>query len=70
MCRVMEEVREEGRMEGRAQGRAEGREEARNQMVVALLMNNSEEELLYADRFKSLNITQEDINAAKEFMES
>ena len=58
MCRVMEEVREEGRMEGR------------NQMIVALLVSNSEEELLYADRFKSLNITQKDIDAAKKYSNS
>ena len=62
MCRIMEEVREEGRVEAF--------EEARNQLVCTLLLSNSEEDLLYDNRFKGLNITPEEIEAAKERMES
>ena len=54
MCRIMEEVREETR------------EEDRNQMIAILLMNNTEYDLLYDKRFKGLDITQEEIDAAKE----
>ena len=62
MCRIMEEVREEGRVEAF--------EEARNQLVYTLLLSNSEEDLLYDNRFKGLNITPEEIESAKERMES
>ena len=61
MCRVMEEVREEGRIIGR--------EEARSQMIAILLMSNSEEDILYNERFTGLHVTQEEINAAKERLE-
>ena len=57
MCRVMEEVREEGR------------EEARSQMIAILLMSNSEEDILYNERFTGLHVTQEEIDAAKERLE-
>ena len=58
MCRVMEEVR--------AEGREEGREENRNQMIAILMMDNTENDLLYDKRFKGLHITQAEIDAAKE----
>ena len=58
MCRIMEEVRREGR--------EEAFEEARNQMIYALLSSNSEEDLLYDNRFQGLHITREEIDAAKE----
>lgn len=70
MCRVMEEVRQEGREEGREEGRVEAFEEARNQLVYTLLLSNSEEDLLYDNRFKGLNITPEEIEATKARMES
>ena len=72
MCRIMEEVRkegiEEGLEEGLERGREEAFEEARNQMICALLLSNSEEDLLHDDRFRGLNITPEEIDAAKERM--
>ena len=66
MCRVIEEVREEGRIEGQEEGRIAGREEARSQMIAILLMSNSEEDILYNERFTGLHVTQEEIDAAKE----
>ena len=46
--------------------RAETLKEARSQMVYLLLLSNSEEDLLYDSRFKALDITPEEIEAAKE----
>ena len=66
MCRVMEEVRQEGREEGRA----EGREEARIQMIAILLMSNPEKDILYDARFAGLHVTREEIDAAKEQLET
>ncbi|MBR0281052.1 MAG: hypothetical protein IJQ81_05590 [Oscillibacter sp.] len=58
MSRFAEEIR--------AETRKETLKEARSQMVYLLLLSNSEEDLLYDSRFKALDITPEEIEAAKE----
>ena len=63
------EGRQEGRQEGRVEGRQEGRQETRIMMVMALLEDNSEEELLHDRRFRGLRITPEEIDEAKAWAE-
>ena len=58
MASIAEEIR--------AETRKETLKEARSQMVYLLLLSNSEEDLLYDSRFKALDITPEEIEAAKE----
>ena len=69
MCRVMEEVRaegvEEGIERGRVKGRAEGRTEERNRLIDALVLCNSEENLLHSSQFVGLNITKSEIDASR-----
>ena len=61
MSSVIKEMMEEVR----AEGREEGREEGRILMITALLLGNTEEELLHHARFRGLCITQEEIDAAR-----
>ena len=57
MCRIMEEVREEGI--------EIGVEQNRNQTIDALVLHNSEDDLLHSEQFAGLNITKAEIEAAK-----
>ena len=65
MCQIMEEVRDEGRKEGRKEGRASGILETRRQMVETLLQSFPEDVLLYGKAYRGLQITRDEIKAAK-----
>ena len=70
MSQIMDELRAEGVAMGIRQGRAEGRAEGRAAMIRALLLDNFEEDLLLGKQFKSLQITEKEINDAKKTLRS
>ena len=78
VCKIIEEVRNEGIQIGIEQGIEQGIERgieqgsmlARKQMIEALLKFNTETSLLNAEQFKGLQITQEEIIAARTRMKN